>query len=120
MSEYEYEYDDDYVPTIADLDEEYAQYKDSTYDIVSKVAYLIGVPKRIFENEHEPPKIEIYEVLDKDKNARIIRHLCIIRTSIERAFRHINEKMKFQYRSILSMPEHIPQEVSVNLKKIKH
>ena len=36
-------------------------YKDSTYDIVSKVAYLIGVPKHIFENEHEPPKLEIYE-----------------------------------------------------------
>ena len=32
-------------------------YKDSTYEIVSKVAYLIGVPKRIFENEHEPPKL---------------------------------------------------------------
>ena len=66
----EYEDDDDYVPTIADLDEEIAQYKDSTYDLVSKVAYLIGVPKRIFENEHEPPKLEIYEVLDKDKNAK--------------------------------------------------
>lgn len=106
----EYEYDDDYIPTIADLDDEYAQYKDSTYDVVSKVAYLIGVPKRIFENEHEPPKLEIYEILDKDKNARIVRNLCIIRTSIERAFKHINEKMKFQYRSILSMPEHIPKE----------
>lgn len=56
-------------------------YKDSTYEIVSKVAYLIGVPKRIFDNEHEAPKIEIYEKLDADKTARIIRHLCIIRTS---------------------------------------
>lgn len=35
-------------------------YKDSTYELVSKVAYLIGVPLRIFQNEHEPPKIEIY------------------------------------------------------------
>ena len=32
-------------------------YKDSTYELVSKVAYLIGVPLRIFQNEHEPPKI---------------------------------------------------------------
>ena len=40
-------------------------YKDSTYDIVSKVAYLIGVPKQIFENEHEPPKLDIYERLEK-------------------------------------------------------
>ena len=48
-------------------------YKDSTYELVSKVAYLIGVPLRIFQNEHEPPKIEIYNRLEQDKNARIIR-----------------------------------------------
>ena len=46
-------------------------YKDSTYELVSKVAYLIGVPLRIFQNEHEPPKIEIYNRLEQDKNARI-------------------------------------------------
>ena len=61
-------------------------YKDSTYDLVSKVAYLIGVPLRIFQNEHEPPKIEIYNQLEQDKNARIIRNLCIIRTTIERNY----------------------------------
>lgn len=103
-------YLDEYVPTYEDIDEEQARYKDSTYDIVSKVAYLIGVPKRIFELEHEPPKLDIYERMDKDKNARIIRHLCVIRTAIERGFKHISEKMKYQYRSILSMPEHIPEE----------
>lgn len=85
-------------------------YKDSTYEIVSKVAYMIGVPKRIFENEHEAPKLEIYNKLDADKTARIIRHLCIIRTSIERNFRHINERMKFSYVTIISMPEYVPQE----------
>lgn len=95
------------------FEEERIQYTDSTYDIVSKVAYLIGVPLRIFENPHEPPKMEIYMVLNKDKNARIIRHLSILRTSIERGFGHISEKMKYQYKSILNMPEHIPQE-SIN------
>lgn len=45
------------------------RYKDSTYEIVSKIAYLIGVPKRIFENEHEPPKMEVYERLEQDKAA---------------------------------------------------
>ena len=48
-----------------------AAYRDSTYELVSKVAYLLGVPKRIFDNEHEPPKLEVYERLEKDKNARI-------------------------------------------------
>ena len=42
-------------------------YKGSTYELVSKVAYLIGVPLRIFQNEHEPPKIEIYNRLEQDK-----------------------------------------------------
>ncbi len=87
-----------------------AKYKDSTYEIVSKVAYLIGVSKRIFDNEHETPKLEIYNNLEQDKSARIIRHLCIVRTAIERNFRHINEAMKSSYLSIGSMPEYVPQE----------
>lgn len=88
-------------------------YKDSTYEIVSKVAYLIGVPKRIFENEHEPPKLEIYEKLDNDKNAQIIRDLCILRTSIERNFRKINDEMRFGIKSIYSLPQYVPSE-SIN------
>lgn len=83
-------------------------YKGSTYEIVSKVAYLIGVPLRIFQNEHEPPKIEIYNRLEQDKNARIIRNLCIIRTAIERNYRKINDIMRMEYRGLLSMPEIIP------------
>ena len=79
-------------------------YKDSTYELVSKVAYLIGVPLRIFQNEHEPPKIEIYKRLDQDKNARIIRNLCIIRTAIERNYRKINDIIRMEYRGLLSMP----------------
>ena len=101
-----------------ELDQEYDYYeederilyKDSTYDIVSKVAYLIGVPKHIFENEHEPPKLEIYELLEKDKSARIIRNLCVVRAAIERRFGKINDKLRKEYKSIYSLPELIPQE----------
>lgn len=39
----------------------YTDYENSTYTVVSKVAYLIGVQKRIFENEYEPPKMEWYD-----------------------------------------------------------
>lgn len=93
-----------------DFVEDKATYKDSTYEIVSKVAYLIGVPRRIFENEHEAPKMEVYERLDAEQAARIIRHLCVVRTAIERNFRHINNAMRTQYRTVLSMPEYIPEE----------
>lgn len=32
----------------------YALYENGTYMVISKFAYLIGVPFHIFENEHEP------------------------------------------------------------------
>ena len=75
-------------------------YKDSTYELVSKVAYLIGVPLRFFQNEHEPPKIEIYDRLEQDKNARIIRNLCIIR------YLHLGKVALYQmsYIRILLVP----------------
>ncbi len=91
-------------------EEDKITYKDSTYEIVSKVAYLIGVPKRIFDNEHEAPKLDVYNRLESDKTARIIRHLCIIRTAIERNFKYINDRMRFEYSSIINMPEYVPQE----------
>lgn len=103
----------DYDEAVAETDR--ITYKDSTYELVSKVAYLIGVPKRIFENTYEAPKFEVYQRLETDKTARIIRHLCIIRTAIERNFRHINDKMRMEYKSILSMPEYIPDESLMQL-----
>ena len=60
----------------ADYSGEQIAYKDSTYELVSKVAFLIGVPQRIFENEHEAPQLDVFNRLLKDKNARIIRNLC--------------------------------------------
>lgn len=92
------------------LDEEKKIYSCSTYELVSKAAYLIGVPKRIFENDHEPPKMEVYRELEKEKNARIIRNLCIARTSILRNYKVINQKMHREYLSIISMPEYVPAE----------
>ncbi|MBE6613277.1 MAG: NYN domain-containing protein [Ruminococcaceae bacterium] len=90
-------------------------WKDSTKDIVSKVAYLIGVPKRIFENEHEPPRLEIYTELDRLTGAKIVRELCRIRTAIERNFSSINQKMQREFRSILTMPEYVPSDAILYL-----
>lgn len=91
------------------------RYKDSTFEIVSKVAFLIGVPYRIFENEHEPPQMEVYQRLQLDKNARIIRNLCIVRTEIERNFKRINDRMRMEYKSLLSLPEYVPASAITEL-----
>ncbi len=78
------------------------------YDIVSKVAYLLGIHKRYFENENEPPKLEIYKKLELDKRARIIRNLCILRTQMEHNFLKICQGIQQEGRSILGMPEYMP------------
>ena len=69
------------------------------YEIVSRVAYLIGVPEWVFENEFESPRLETFKELEKNKNARIIRNLCIVRAAIERWYPKISTKMHFEYRS---------------------
>lgn len=77
--------------------------RNSIYTLVSKIAYLIGVPKRIFENEYEPPKIEIYQQLDKLIAARIVRNLCRLRTAIEQNFKAINESMFLDYKNLYTL-----------------
>lgn len=88
----------------------YTDYENSTYTVVSKVAYLVGVQKRIFENEYEPPKMEWYEKLHADKNARIVRNLCMIRTALELNFKAINNRMRFDMCNLHSLPEYVPQD----------
>lgn len=85
-------------------------FKDSTFEIVSKVSYLIGVPKRHFESDSPSPKMEVFTKLEMDKNARIIRHLCILRTAIERNFKRINDECRMGLKSIFTLPEYVPAD----------
>lgn len=74
------------------------------YDIVSKVAYLLGIRESIFENENEPPKPEIYKALELNKKARIIRNLCLLRTQMERGYKKIQNAIHQEGKSILGIP----------------
>lgn len=86
----------------------YSDFTSNKYDIVSRVAYLIGVEKRHFENEHEPPKIEIFKELEKDKAARIVRNLCIVRNSFERNYGKLITEFTYYHKNIGSVPDLIP------------
>lgn len=79
-----------------------------TYTLISTVAFLIGVPQRTFENEHEPPQMETYEALMQNKNARIIRNLCMLRTAIIRNFKKINHEMTHNYKLLSSLADLLP------------
>ncbi|MCL2707780.1 MAG: NYN domain-containing protein [Defluviitaleaceae bacterium] len=90
-------------------------YKRSTYLVVSQFAYLIGIPLNIFMNETTPPKMEIYKKLSENKNARIIRNLCMLRNAFEKKFLKILNKMKYEYMGISQMPELLPVECITEL-----
>jgi len=109
----------DYLSTFetAEPEEVTGYYKDSTFSLVSTVAYLIGVPLRIFENEVEPPEIGAYHKLSADKNARIIRNLCMLRTAVERGFGKIFQIMNTEFRGLAAIPEYIPVECISQLSK---
>lgn len=87
-----------------------AYFKDRKFEIVSTVAYLIGIPINIFENIHEGPKKEVFDRLEENKSARIIRNLSIVRNAVERNFGAINKRMKTEFLTLLSMPELVPMD----------
>ena len=85
-------------------------YPNSTFAIISKVAYLIGVPKRFFENEHSSPQMDVYQSMDRDKNARIVRNLCRLRTAIEQNYGRIFRAFQYDLKNLHTLPEYIPQD----------
>lgn len=85
-------------------------YPNSTFAIISKVAYLIGVPKRFFENEHSSPQMDVYQSMDRDKNARIVRNLCLLRTAIEQNYGRIFRAFQYDLKNLHTLPEYIPQD----------
>lgn len=91
------------------------QRTDRTTDIVSIFAYLIGVRKAMFLNEHEPPQIDVYNRLQNEKRARIIRNLCLVRTALESNFGRIFDAVKNRYQNIYNLSEYIPQEAVMQL-----
>ena len=78
------------------------------YEIVSAFAYLIGVPAAIFEKENGTLNKDIYQKLDRDKNAVIMRNLCMLRTAMEVNFTKVCKAVQQEYKTILSIPDLVP------------
>lgn len=87
-------------------------WKDDKCEIVSVVAYLIGVPE---EKISGYPMAEKFPALSKNKSARIVRNLSIVRTAIERNFKAINNQMRQEYKDITNIAE-IPREAVEQLR----
>lgn len=78
----------------------------ATQEITSRVAYLIGVSKNSVKKD--PVYVSMYDELNKNKNARIIRNLCIIRSAILMNWRELNSKLKNECTNIYFATEFFP------------
>ena len=85
-------------------------------EIISKIAYLIGVKKIFFEYDNQSPQLEIFEELEQNKDARIIRNLCILRTTIGRNFKFIKDAMKYEFKTLNTIGNKYIKEAITNLR----
>lgn len=85
------------------------------YEVISTVAYLVGVPEKHFRNPVEPPDETRFDELETDKNARIIRNLCVLRTACIKNFGRIDREAYSKHRNITSMTEWVPQDAVMSL-----
>lgn len=75
-----------------ELSEQNNKRLNNTYEIVSKVGFLIGVKKEVFENPHEPLALSWFDELRQDQNARIIRNYVSFAQSYFRNIRQLFRK----------------------------
>lgn len=94
----------------------YGNAANRAYDIISKVAYLIGVQKPHFEHDFESPLLSIYDQLNAIQPARIIRSLCKIRTSLMKDYQRIDREMQYNLKNLDSLPESFSIE---NLRQLE-
>ena len=90
----------------------YIPMKSNKYEIVSKMAFLLGIEERGFDDA--TLKKDIYKQLQQNKHARIIRALCALRTSLERAYKHITEELKLG-RGDVFLIEGVPEWAVLSL-----
>ena len=76
--------------------------KSETYEIVSKIAYLAGIKKSVFENGFLTQ--EWYNKLNEVKEARIVRSLCKIRTALMLNYRQIEPAMLYNLKNLETLP----------------
>ena len=70
-----------------------------TRNVVTTVAYLIGIRKNILQNTYAD-EIENLELLFSDRNATVIRYLCKLRTALMMNFKKTDTEMKYNLTNI--------------------
>lgn len=97
----------DLLDTIISDDIDRSKWRGQHFEIVSKVAYLLGIDRKFFESDAHAFQMDVFRQLDVNRQAKIIRNLCMLRSQLELNFSKIRIGIQQQYKSITQMPEYI-------------
>ncbi|MCF0229881.1 MAG: hypothetical protein HUJ76_09360 [Parasporobacterium sp.] len=90
------------------IPDEQKNYKNPKFNIVSRIGYLIGVRKDLFESGTMANlQQSVFDMLNKDKNARIIRNLCIIRNGLEHNYIAVASEFYNGFHNIDTIPDYV-------------
>lgn len=88
----------------------FTEFRSATYNIVSLMAYLIGVDSNRFGDGDAPFLKEVFDNCNKEKAARIIRNLCRLRTAFEKNYGFILSEFRQGLKNIGNLPELLPDD----------
>ncbi len=74
--------------------------RSDTKELVTTIAYMIGVRKNIIEQCFNEDCHDLILKLYSDKNATIIRYLCKLRTTLMQKFKKTDDEMRFNLKNI--------------------
>lgn len=100
----------DFLPEDLDTAEKAVSYYENKYELVTRVAFLCGVPDRFIDGSCADFLGHVAEQLRKNDRALIIRNLCLLRNSIEHNYKKINDAMYKEGRPFYALSEYYPEE----------
>ncbi len=94
----------------------FSDYHNNKYEIVSLVGFLIGIDRDVLEErengegKRSPFQKDIWDTLEQNSSARIIRNLCRVRTALMSHFQKISHEFRYNLTNLGSLPEFIPKD----------
>ncbi len=86
------------------------------YNIVSKVAYLIGVNEKYTRDQGEGIENTVFKELEKEKPARIIRNLCTLRTQMIKNNSKIWPAVHYESKTLIGLKKYVSIDAMEELK----
>ena len=85
-------------------------YYENKHEIVTRVAFLCGVSDYHLTSDNSAFLSEVIESLGKDTKALLVRHLCLLRNSIEHNFKKISTAMSKDGRAFFGLTDYFPNQ----------